>query len=182
MAAAGAFMQSVNRRIVIVGVLLLGTIILIIILTRPAKSPSPAVSTYTDPYSHETVTDVPGKAPDVYGSTTSTPIFLGFDKLIDQGMTYDKVGNLKTAFDNYSKTQKNTIKEVSIDVDHITTQHDNTQHNAPFLVSFKVRFNRQNDYQSKVEYHDLNDVRLYLYDNRGNLAYDSQVINDQVAE
>lgn len=174
-------MRSVNKRlflIVSVAILLL-VIGLVTLLARPAKKPStPQITTYTDPYSHETITDVAGKAPDTYGSAAATPIYLGFDKLLDHGMTFNQVGNLKVAFDNFSKTQPKPIQQVSIDVDHITAEHDNSS----FFLFFNVMVNRQYIYKAKVDYTGLSAIHLYLSDSKGTLVYDSQSINTQVAE
>lgn len=174
-------MQSVSksRLIILIGAVLLVAIILMTLLIHPSKkAQTPQTTTYTDPYSHETVTDVAGKAPDTYGSTAATPIYLGFDKLLDHGMTFDQVGNLKSAFDNFSKAQTKPISQVSIDVDHITAQRDNSS----FFLFFNVMTNRSEVFKAKVDYTGLSAIRLYLSDSKGNLVYDSQPVNTQVAE
>ncbi len=174
-------MQSANKRrlLIILGVILLLVIGVVALLSKPPKKPStPQITTYTDPYSHETVTDVAGKAPDTYGSTATTPIYLGFDKLLDHGMTFDQVGNLKVAFDNFSKKQPKPIQQVSIDVDHITAEHDT----SGFFLFFNVMADRQYVYKAKVDYTGLSAIRLYLSDSKGNLTYDSQTVNTQVGE
>ncbi|MBX4190483.1 hypothetical protein KW794_00145 [Candidatus Saccharibacteria bacterium] len=178
---AGVFMQSVNKRrliavIVLVLVVIMGVVAL---LHKPSKpSSTPQTNTYTDPYSHETVTETQGKAPDIFGTTAQTPIYLGFDKLIDHGVSYDQVGNLKTAFYQYSKTKNSPIKEVSLDVDHIKSIKEGRN----FYLTFKVVFDRKDIYQAKLDYTGLSAIRLYLYDNSGNLIFDSQSVNSQAAE
>jgi hypothetical protein len=173
-------MQSVNKRrlFVLIGGVLLIVIILLVLLVHPKKTQTPKTTTYTDPYSHETVTDVAGKAPDTYGSNPATPIYLGFDKLLDHGMTFDQEGNLKTAFDNFSKTRPKPISQVSIDVDNITAQRDNSS----FFLFFNVMVDRSDVFKAKVDYTGLSTIRLYLSDSKGNLVYDSQPVNTQAAE
>jgi hypothetical protein len=181
-------MQSANRKrwlIIFAGVISLILIIVAIILSsgadkKPAANPD---NSYVDPLSHETISNPPGKGPDTFGSTPNTPIYLGIDKLIDHGLSYDQTTALRSAFNKYASSQNPPVKEVSIDVDHITTQHDSTKHNSPFIILFKTRFDRKTDYQAKVQYHGLNDVQLILTDPADNKSvFDSGVMSSAVAE
>jgi hypothetical protein len=147
------------------------------LLRSPKTAQTPKTTTYTDPYSHETITDVQGKTPDTYGSDAASPIYLGFDKLVGQGMTYDQIGNLKIALDNYSKTIQPPIKEVSLDVDHIKAQRDN----GTFYLILNLVFDRQKVYMAKVDYTGLNTIHLYLSD-AGKQVFDSGLVNSQAAE
>jgi hypothetical protein len=132
---------------------------------------------YLDPYSHQTVSNPPGKGPDTYGTQSDTPVYLGIEKLLDHGLSFDQLDNLKYAFYRYSLSRPNHIHEVSLDVDHITTKYNSSDPNAHYFIFFNVRFDRKNTYKAQVEYTGLNDVRLYLIDVRTNkVLYDSLVI------
>jgi hypothetical protein len=169
-------MQSPNktRRL---GLLLIGLLVIgvgLILAQRSSKKNSTATE-YLDPYSHQVVSSPRGKTPDTYGTPSDRPLYLGFDKLIDHGMSFNQVNNLEVAFYQYSKIK--AIKEVSIDVDHVTTKYDPSDPSGNFLIFFKVMFNRKDINQAKVEYSGLDGVRLYLTEpGSGKLIFDSGTI------
>lgn len=157
-------MQYQNRRRLLFLIATAFLILLIIVIFLVSRSSKPDVNNgvYHDPLSHETVTDTPGKSPESTGSTVDYPVFLGFDKLIDYGLTNTQLQELNQAFYNYSHKLPKPVEEVSIDVDHITSQHDPKVHKSPFVLLFKVRFDRKNDYNAKVSYTDIESLRLQL--------------------
>lgn len=175
-------MQSPNRRRIF---LALGLLIILIIIglilvlpskKRGAKSPGDA-GQYVDPLSHQIVSNPPGKAPDVYGQPKNLPLYLGFDSLLDYGLTVGQLDNLKVAFYRYSQTLPRPLSQISVDVNHITTQHDPTDPNSLFTILFKVQFDQRSNYQAKAEYSGLDDIRLHLIDPMNSKTlYDSQVL------
>jgi hypothetical protein len=174
----GAFMQLQNnlgrRRLILLGSLFLLVIFILLAFMLHHRSNSKIpTGEYQDPFSHETVSNPAGKGPDVYGAPAGNPVYLGFDKLLDHGMAFDQLQNLKSAFYKYDQANNLSIKEISIDVDHITTEHPDSQ----FFIFFKVMFNRKDVFKAKVDYTDVSSVRLYLMDSTGKLIFDSQVVN-----
>lgn len=156
--------------------LLILVLALFLILHQPKSGTNRPNSTSVDPFSHETISSPKGKTPETYGTNATLPLYLGFDKLIDRGMTFRQVGNLKYAFYNYSQAENLKTKRISIDVDHITTQHTGSQ----FLILFNVQFNQKNVYRVKVDYSGLTAIRLYLLGTKsGDLVYDSGLVDPQ---
>jgi hypothetical protein len=134
---------------------------------------------YQDPFSGEVVSDPPGKTPDKFGTSADLPLFLGFDDLIEHGLSEEQLYGLKTAFYNYSKTLSRPASEISIDVNNITDTKEERGGNQFFVSTFPVKFNRKDLYKARLEYTGLNDIRLYLYDNQaGRLLYDSKTIGE----
>lgn len=133
---------------------------------------------YYDPLSKQTVSNPPGKGPDTFNSYESLPIYLGFDALIDQGMTLEQLSALKLAFYEYSRTLSQPIKEISLAVDNIDTEREG----SIWYISFPVRFDRQRDYKAKVDYTDLDTIRLYIYNNSGQVVFDSQTTGSDAVE
>lgn len=174
-------MQLQNRRrLLIIGSLFVVLVLIglvLVIAGSPKTKNIPNGGQYVDPFSHETVSNPSGKAPDKYGTPANTPVYLGFDKLLDYGLGIDQLKSVQTAFYNYSQAQTTPIGQISIDVDHINTQHDSNNPNSLFDITFNVQFDEKNIYQSKVEYSGLDDVRLYLMDSKtGKIIYDSKVV------
>jgi hypothetical protein len=172
-------MQSLNskRRLVLFGAILLTLLVIGLILSFASPSKPNTPGQHIDPFSHETVSNPPGKAPDKFGIPTDTPVYLGFDKLLNYGLGFGQLKNVQTAFYRYSHSLPKPIGQISVDVDHISTQHDPTNPSSPFDISFKVQFDENKVYQAKVEYTGLNDVRLFITDPSSNkIIYDSQTL------
>jgi hypothetical protein len=154
---------------------------LVVTLISIHNSSKPKVSdsgTYYDAWSHQTVSNPNGKTPDIYGTGGGSPVYLGIDQLVVHGLTSDQLSSLKLAFDNYSKSKNSSIKEVSFDVDHISSQHTASQ----FLMLFKVKFNRKDIYNAKVDYSNLTSIKLDLSDDKGVIVYSSGDVDATVGE
>lgn len=172
-------MQSTNRKriLIVAGIFILLIVMTLFLISRSSKT---SKNTYVDPLSHQTVTNIPGKTPEKAGSRTDFPSLLGFDTLIDYGLTYNQLNELNQAFYNYSKSLPVPIQEISIDVDHITEQHDSNASHSPFVIQFKVRLDREADYRAKIVYYGINDMRLYLLNpTNGSVIYDSHTFRPE---
>lgn len=174
-------MQLQNkRRLIVIGSFFVVLVIIGLVLVIGNSTKTNDITNggqHVDPFSHETVSNPSGKAKDQYGTPSDTPVYLGFDKLLDYGLGSDQLKNVETAFYTYSQAQTTQIGQVSIDVDHISTQHDPNNPNSLFDINFNVQFDEKNIYKAKVEYSGLDDVRLYLTDSKtGKIIYDSKVI------
>ena len=157
-------MQSQSKRGLMILVFFLGMIFiggLVVILTIH-KNKKPASTEHIDPFSHQTVSSPAGKEPDKYGVPAGEPVYYGLDKLLAYGLSQNHISYFKAAFLKYSQSQSNSISQVSIDVDHISTSHDNTKSGAPFIVTFKVQLNEKDTKQVRLEYVGLEDLKLFL--------------------
>jgi hypothetical protein len=173
-------MQSQNRKRLLIFAgfysLLLVIALIFIINHRSNKNPGDS-GQYKDPLSHQTVSNPTGKKPDTVGVPPVSPLYLGIDKLLDYGLTFTQLTELKQAFYKYSRSLSQPLEEISIDVGNITAQHDPTVHNSPFLLLFKVKLDRKTDLQAKVLYNGVSDLRLYLTRlSDGTTVYDSGVV------
>ena len=177
-------MQSANNRRPLLIASLVVFIILVIVglglalfLGHSTKKAAGPGGEYTDPLSHEVVSNPSGKTPETYGTNAKTPLFLGFDKLIGAGLSLDQLRNVETAFDNYSASLPKPISQISLDVDHITTDNNATDPNAAFEMHLEVQFDQKTFYQIKIQYYTLNDIELFILDNStSKLIYDSQIL------
>jgi hypothetical protein len=159
-------MQLLSKRRLLI---LLGLFILLLIISaslfgHKSKNNNESAGLYQDPLSHQTVSNPAGKGPDIYGTTPEAPIYLGAEALLDHGLAFDQLTNLKAAFYAYSKSQPKLVTEISIDVDHINAHHDPHVPNSPFLLQFNVRFDRKNTYKAEVKYSGLGTIQLSLTD------------------
>ena len=169
--------QNNRRLILILGFFAVLLIVGIIFAFKPTHPNPHTQGQHVDPLSHETVSSPAGKAPDKYGVPNNTPLYLGFDKLLDYGLSTDQLDNVQTAFYRYSQSLPKPIGQISVDVDHITAQSDSSNPNTPFDVLFKVQLDGKSVYQAKAEYFGLDDIRLYLTDqNTKAVIYDSQTL------
>jgi|SRR5579862_2739041 len=179
MEAVGVFMQSVSKKWMIVGgvfgmLILIG---LIIAITSGRPSNKSKSSSHVDAFSGETVSSPAGKTPETFG-TTAEPLKLGFDKLLNYGISIDQLGSIEAAFNTYSNTLKQPPKQISVSAASITSQDNFSDPTAPFVILFKVQFDSANIYQAKDVYTGLSDARLILLDSKtSQQLYDSGVIS-----
>ncbi len=172
-----------RKLLTIIGLVIIAIVLVAsLILVFSKKSKPNNEGEYLDPLSHQTISDPKGKSPETNGKENIRPVYLGFNTLIDQGLSSDQLSGLETAFYRYSTQQLQAIKEISVDVDNITTYQDKSFANGSFVMQFKVRFDRKTDYTAKVEYSGLSVVRLYLLGANNQIIYDSQVIDAQGTE
>ena len=173
-------MQLQNRRRLAIVVLILFGLVLAVsifaIFSSGKTSKKLPPGQYVDSFSHKTVSNPPGIAPEKYGTSPNTPVYLGFDELLNYGLGFDQLKNVEAYFHEYSQAQAEPIGQISVDVDNISTQHDPSNPDSPFDILFRVQFDQASIYQAKVEYFGLNDVRLYLIDpSSSKVIYDSQI-------
>lgn len=175
-------MQSLNKRALVTlgAAFLVVAAVLAVIIFAVIDRPQDPKREYRDPFSGEVVSDPVGKTPDKFGTVDDLPLFLGFDDLIDHGLSQEQLQGLKTAFYNYSKTLEQPLKEISIDVKNIVDTKEERGNEQFFVSNFPVMLDRKDVYKAKIEYTGLNDIRLYIYDGqRRTLVYDSKTIGGQ---
>lgn len=163
-----------NKKRLIIGSLIILTIIVAIIIFKtvtthtPTKYPPKTV--YNDPWSGETVieesSDMPTERP-----VDDTIVMLGFSKLIDIGVTYNQSIALRSEFDKYRKSQKETITEISIDINTILSSVNNET--GERTITFTTVINRKTKIQAQVTYIGLDAPSLVLSDDSGNQLYKS---------
>jgi hypothetical protein len=166
-------------------VTILATIFLLVSSNHKQKNKLPNLDSgrYYDAQSGQTVSNPSGKAPDTYGSASGQPIYLGISNLVDAGLTDDQLLRLKYAFNNYFTQSKKNAKEVSIDVNSIVHGPHNPNSNSPFSLNFNVTVDRSKTLKAKIEYTGLEDIRLFLYDQKTNTQiYDSTPLGTDTSD
>lgn len=175
-------MQFQNKRkLVVVGSIVIFVIVVFavtsLVSNRKSANNISASGVYYDPLSHQTVSNPAGKAPDTFGTANDMPVYLGFSNLLSSGLTLNQLNYVKTGFYNYSKSVGG-IKEISVDISTIKLSHDNTDPNANFVLEFKIRTDRKNDFIAQVQYPDILSARVVILNptTRAQI-FDSGVIN-----
>jgi hypothetical protein len=177
-----SFNESDDRRKVIFVVLVLGVVILFVVyilFTFRVIKRGEEPGRYYDPGSGETVSDPPGKSPETADiGVNDRPIFLGFSKLLDHGMSTDQVNGVQEGFYQYSQTLEKPLKEVSLTVKSIDPVYPNPDSgDTAVKINFEVTLDRKNVYKARVEYDDITTVRLFLSDTKNKQVFASGVID-----
>lgn len=167
-----------NKRPLIIGGIIIAAILALAIYFafKPAHKNTTTDKRSTDKFSHEVVSSPSGKQPDVYGQPGNTPLYLGFDKLLNFGLTSDQVSLLKNAFYSFSSKQTPPFKQLSVDVDHINSGHDDSNPSSPFYTKFNFQVDQKKVYAATVQHAGLDDIRL-LIDDGSSQVYDSGTLN-----
>ena len=134
------------------------------LLSSQLKSKKPSISgesSYKDPLSGETVTNVKGKTPENYDGAKNEVTYLGVSKLIDAGMTQTQLENLKIIVGQFSKDKNLSITELSVDVANITSFNENDQNG----LDFPVKINRSTTYSTSVRFIDFSDITVSFTSN-----------------
>ncbi len=165
--------------IAVVTVLLIAPFVYLAVKKGNLSGKTSSTGEYYDKNSGETVSNPAGKAPENFGGTADHPVYLGFSKLLDIGVSKYQLEALKYAFEQYGKSSNQSPKEVSLTVDSIhSTLHNPSDPNSKDTVTFDVTLDRKQAYKAKVEYSDITAVRLYLSDPQtGSLIYDSKIVD-----
>lgn len=169
--------DSHKRRVIILtlggGIAVLLIVSLVLYGTKAKTKPTNNSTTYTDPYSGETISN-PGTQPETYGRNPAYPAFFGFSKLFDQGLTNEQYSSLQFYYYNFGQTTNRKIKEVSIDVSTIQYHlHDKNNPDSVDNLTFTSVIDRTTKYNTRVDLINLKNVRLLLMDDSGKVAYDS---------
>lgn len=134
-----------------------------------------------DSNSGDTVSDPAGKTPDTYGTLADAPIFLGFERLVGEGVTIDQLNSLKYAFYQYGKTAKLNLKEVSVSVDTVSpVPHDRFSSSTVDKINFNAILDQKTKVKVTLEYWEFESIRLLLHDSTAKkLLYDSGEVRNK---
>lgn len=176
-----------KRKLIVIGVVAVFLIIfgLIVVLSNKTQKekPIPDISNsgrYKDPYSGQTVSDPPDKAPELYGRNPDAPIFLGTTKLLNYGITSHQVKDFQFGIFQYFQSKKQKIKEVSVDVSTITLKpHDRYSSSTVDTVNFDVVIDRTDRFKVQMDYYKLTAIHMYMNDSSGQRVYDSGELDNK---
>ncbi|HEY5667826.1 MAG TPA: hypothetical protein VIR03_01545 [Candidatus Saccharimonadales bacterium] len=135
---------------------------------------------YYDPNSHQTISNPSGKTPDLYGAMPGSPVFLGLNALLNNGLTLTQVGDYKFALYQFVKSNKIAATEASIAVDSVTTPPIDPDRTTDTLtIYFNIVINRKTIYKAVLDYSNLDTAQLKLTDSAGTQVYDSGPVTNQ---
>lgn len=108
---------------------------------------------------------------------SNNPIFAGFSKLIDYGLTTDQVRALEQALQKYPAFANNNI-QISLAVNDITRgARENSDPLYRFNILSHIVVNQTTTYRIKFYYSGTSEVQLILYDATGNIKlFDSGIV------
>lgn len=157
--------QPSNKKtiVLIIGGILILALLVVLIFQRTNKKIPEDTGQYYDPYSGETVSDPEGWHPENFANQENTPVFLGFSKLLDVGVTQMQLDAAKRGFSEYSGTRNNDIREVSLHINSIRREpFDRDSSDPTRRVSFTVTINRTENLEGKIEYTSIQNATLVL--------------------
>lgn len=162
-------MQFINnldvrtRRLLLIGALLTTGIFLAVVLVLSDKPQQSGEGTgqYYDTGSGETVSSPIGKTPENYGEEQDKPLYLGFSKLPNYGVTQNQVEALKLGLAFYSGRRSEKITEVSLQVATISAGAYN-EDSGERILTFDLQVNRKDMYQATMVYKGLRSAKLSL--------------------
>lgn len=163
----------VNKKIILFIVIFLSVISLIIIISFSIfnnKNTNKVVDTslsnpYTDPGTGEVIYNQPDRVPEGEASI----IYLGFTKLINNGLTSIQFNNLKTSIEDFSKTKNINITEISIQLSSISQTVNQTT--GEKNISFITTINRKDLYNFQLTYSGIKDINVLIYNYSNQLIY-----------
>ncbi len=161
--------------LLVVLVVALGLVVLLISLRSNLNDRSTEnTDEYLDPHSGETVSNPPGKSPEVYGTDESQPVYLGFSKLLNVGITALQIEVLKDSIDTFAQQEYGKhASEVSIDVSTITqSEFDRDSEDTSRYVAFDVIIDRGDRFQATFYQTSLRGGKLTLH-KANSLVFDS---------
>lgn len=164
-------MQFRNKKIlfIIAGVFLVLVFMALSIDSKPTTTKNPDLNSgqYYDAKSRQTVSNPKDKGPDTYGVSANDPVFLGLDRILDNGLTSDQYTSLKFAFIKYA-TESN-IKEISVDTNTFKPLSP-TSDSEPqvYTLLFDLTLDRKKIVSTKITYSGMYVVHLYLIEKDSN--------------
>lgn len=167
-----------NKKLVVILICILLALLLLTVVGQQKKNNRNS-DEYYDSGSGETVYSPKGRTPEIVGEADNTPVFLGFSKLLDVvGLSKFQLDSTKEAFSLYSKTNNKNLKEISIFVDSIKVVRRSRDNPDPKQsATFDVKLDRKETIKAKLEYFDIRNVQLFLYDEQNKLLFDSGVVD-----
>ena len=174
-----AFMQFINKRVVVITLCIVLLIVVVIAFITNSSSTNkvkqPKITSYMDSDSGQTVTDIEGRTPENFNTDPDQPIFLGFTSLLSQGVSQYQLNGIEAAITTYSKQQK--FAEISLKIDTIKSQ-PRQQNNTTSTIQFDIKFDRKPVYyKTTVELIGISKVRIVIHNGEGLLLFDSGVID-----
>jgi len=158
--------------------------------TKKPTANSGETTIVTDPTSGQTVITQKGKAPERGdGSSTNTPLFLGFGALVNQGVSNSQLSVLEYELHKYPplSTGSPQISLATADTQPIGPE-DSNDPAGRWSIKSHIVVNDKDTYQIQFFYTGISNVQLHLYDKTGSTQLfdsgdlDSTVLSQETSE
>jgi hypothetical protein len=179
-------MQNDQRRskILITTIVLVAALVIFLVFITSRKSTHPNQATgkttiYNDPVSHEQITTQEGKTAEQVTNDPNTPLFAGFGKLLEIGLSQQQLAAAQHAFAQYKPFASNDV-QISLAVDNVEQVSPLTSGDSEERWSVKsfVVVNRKDKYQFTLYYEGASVAELILYNaNQTTQLFDSGSID-----
>lgn len=162
----------INKKIIlIISIIFFSILLSIIFISIETKKPNiidtSLSNSYIDPGTGETIYTQTDKTPEI-GSKVS---FIGFEKLIDFGLTSNQLDLIKYHIGEFSTINSIDISEISIFYNSISLKINKT--NGINNITFQSIINRDLKYNIKINYKSINDLSINIYNLSNKLLYNS---------
>lgn len=158
-----------SKRIVIVAVIafvVLG-IALLFYVGRRNSSPE-GTGEYYDPASGETISNPTGRSPEKFNQASEQPVYLGFSRLVDIGLSQFQVDVIKQIFLSYSSQRKDKINELSIYKDSVSRVSFDPADEIRSVL-FDISINRGERYSVTMQYTTLRNAKIIIYEGKNKI-------------
>ena len=171
--------SEAQKRLVRLRILFFGSIgfvlLFLFLVGLSTSKKKPVKNEYFDQASGETISNPSDKSGESYGEPGQKIAYLGFGKLLENGITKTQLDKVKSLLSDFSKNKNLNTTEISLTSDgigvyvpEIGSQDTNT------VITGKITVNRTGAYAIEISYASITEVRLVVKDN-GTQAYDSGV-------
>lgn len=147
-----------TRFIIIIVIAVISLMMLLITLSLlRSTNPSPeTVTEYSDPLSGETTYDIAGKDNEVVGENPNTPTVLGFNQLVEIGVTAAEMNYIRSNIVSYvMKKQQTTYKDTVSYVKDSYSYKTREDSKSEYVIKFGV--NGGDIHESKIVYDIVDD-------------------------
>ncbi|HSX05334.1 MAG TPA: hypothetical protein VLF69_02610, partial [Candidatus Saccharimonadales bacterium] len=133
---------------------------------------------YHDPVSGENIVNQEGKATEGQSSSSTTPTYAGFDKLLEVGFTLNQLDSAYSAFEQYQPFASNKV-QISLAVNDVSTVRPNDADPLyRWSVVSHIVVNRTDSYKVQIYYWGENSAELVLLNADGSQQlFDSGPLN-----
>lgn len=165
-------MQSPNRnKVILIAIIILPVFISLAVFFMANRSSNSNSEEYLDPGSGETISTPKDKAPELFGVKNLGPLYLGFSKLLDAGLTNDQLKLVKVIFGRFAVADGRKLTELSITTKTIDTEVGE----EAIKITFELTADRKNKYQCTINYTGLDDAWVVVVDKDDKLIFDSNI-------
>lgn len=159
----------ITRRHILIAICIFLLIAALLFTLFGRKKPAGSYGEYYDPASKETISNPKGKTPENNGNSQldKQPIYLGFGKLLEFGVSEEQLRVTKEALSRYSPQ----AKEISVYIDSVNTVQ--VERGERPTISFDLLIDRTTKAEAKLEYFDSTSIRLKVSDRTRTQPFDS---------